>query len=435
MQPSFKKQEGTALLDKLDAKLNKLSEQYVKTNTFIHTLSRNRRHILTPLLSGITGLASDKTVSQLHSMLQNIDLRSQRNHLRTDAMLMNQQQITKSLNDTMQLVNFMKNSVSSQQKKLELTSSINTLFDRFHNSADELLNHYRDLFELIQNPTLLIQVLPNDDLVNIKKTISNHADITSNLHPLDISLISLLKMAKVELFTDKHEQTFYLMMIIPLFDPIPHKIKNFVDNRLISQSAADSQSFSIIDLWKQHKYTHDHDLLITDRRLIHRRKSDSWEEDLKTAAMSNLIADVIFITRTPQSLTINCGNKSTTYQMSDQPALAIYIPHSCSLSSELLYIPTHNYHASISITQSIHITQIKANMDFSTHPDTHKDLIIANLTDLSLFNDSTLISETCNLDFISWLKITATSISSSFILLIIFLIVLFCKGFTRHRYF
>ena len=261
-----------------------------------------------------------------------------------------------------------------------IQNSINSLLETFLTAADDILKHYNDQFLIIQNPTYLLQSLPTKDIAKIGKTIQSHADITSSSHSINSNLLTLLKMSHTELFTDKQQNILYLMVIIPLFDPAPHKIISFSRGHLITQPISDSHSFSTLDLWKQHKYTHDHDLLITERRLNYRRKYGSWEKDLDMAFQSSLIEDVIFITRTPQTFTINCGNKSTSYSMTNQLALAIHLPHDCSLSSEYLFIPTHNYHASISITQAIHIKQLKINSDFSIHPNVHKSLVIANLT-------------------------------------------------------
>ena len=107
------------LTTKLDKTIDLLLEQKQKTATVLHTLhSRRTRHLLTPLISSITGLASAKTVSQLHSILSKIDLRSQRNHLRSDEILLNQQKLTESLDDTINLVNEMRNSIITHQSSL-----------------------------------------------------------------------------------------------------------------------------------------------------------------------------------------------------------------------------------------------------------------------------------------------------------------------------
>ena len=222
------------------------------------------------------------------------------------------------------------------------------------------------------------------------------------------------------------------MIIIPLFNPTPHHILNFTSNHLITQPVSDTHTFSLLDLSLQHKFTHGHNLLITDRRLIHRRTSNSWNVDLSNAIKSKLLEDVIFITRSPQTINVNCGNNSKTFHMSDQIALAIHLPHDCSLSSELLSIPTHNYHASISISQTIHLKRIKSNIDFSTHPETHKDLLIAKLTDLSIFNDET-VTRNVSIDTITWLQISAISISISVILWLCSMTVLFFKGLSSNR--
>ena len=307
-----------------------------------------------------------------------------------------------------------------------MQSSINTLLETFLSASDDILKHYNDQFHIIQNPTYLIQSLPPQDLENIKKTIQNHADITSSDHSMSLNILTLLKMSHTEIFTDSHEKILYLMVIIPLFDPTPHKILSFSHNRLFTQPVSDSHSFSSLD-FSTHKYTHDHDLLITDRRLNYRRKSVSFEDDLNLASQSNLIDDVIFITRIPQTFTINCGNRSTSHKMSQQLALAIHLPHDCSLSSEYLHIPTHNYHASISITQAIHIKRLKINSAFSTLPTIHKQLVIANLTDLSLFNDAASPSH-CELESMTWIKISALCLSSSFIFWIFTIISFVIKG-------
>ena len=217
------------------------------------------------------------------------------------------------------------------------------------------------------------------------------------------------------------------MMIIGLFVPTPHHILNFTTNHLITQPVSDTHTFALLNLSKQHKFTHGHDLLITDRRLIHRRTSNSWKDDLSNAFKSQLLEDVIFITRVPQTIQINCGNNSKTFRMTDQKALAIHLPHECTLSSELLSIPTHNYHASISISQTIHLKRIKSDIDFSTHPETHKDLLIANLTNLSIFDDSP-INPTVSIDTITWLQISAISISTSIVLWLCSMTILFFKG-------
>ena len=248
---------------------------------------------------------------------------------------------------------------------------------------------------------------------------------------MNLNLMTLLKMCQTEIFTDPLENTLYLMFIIPLFDPAPHKILSFSQNQLVTQPVADSHSFSTLD-FSAHKFTHDHDLLITDRRLNYRRRSVSWSDDLELASLSKLIDDVVFITQKPQTFSINCGNRSTSYTMTNQLALAIHLPHECSLSSEHLYIPTHNYHASISISQVIHIKRLKLNPTHSTYHNVHKELVFANLTDLSLFNAVQTVPN-YELDSLTWLKLTAICISSSLGLWIIAAIAFFIKGCSTPR--
>ena len=284
----------------------------------------------------------------------------------------------------------------------------------------------------MQNPAYLYQTIPRADLVNIKRTIDNHAELTAGIHHISLDLLSLLKMSKVDLFADKRNKTLYLMIIIPLFDPAPHRILNFTSNHLIVQPTTDSHTFSLIASTNIDKYTHGHDLLITNRKLTHRRTSENWNHDLTLALQSRLIDDVIFLTKTRQNIEINCGNSSKLFQMSNQLAIAIYIPHDCSLSSELVTIPTHNYHASISISQTLHLKHIKSNIDFSTHPDIHKDLLFANLTSLSIFDDDTTYTS-CTLDFLTWIKISAICVSLSLFLWCCTISTLFIKGLKSHR--
>ena len=106
------------LLQRITPKIKALSAQLAKMNTIMNSLARFPRNLFTPLLSTLTGLASDKTVTQLKSIISNIDFRSQRNHLQTDSIILNQQKLASSLNQTITLVNDMQNSVRSQQKYL-----------------------------------------------------------------------------------------------------------------------------------------------------------------------------------------------------------------------------------------------------------------------------------------------------------------------------
>ena len=226
--------ENNPYIPKLDKTIKLLSDQKQKISSILQTLSRHTRHILTPILTSITGLASAKTVSQLHSILSKIDLRSQRNHIRSDELLLNQEKLTQTLDDSIKLVNKMSKSIISYQKNTMLDTSINTLINTFLDAANDILKHYDDQFHIIQNPTYLIQSLSTQDIANIEKTIKNHADITSSIHPINLNLLTLLKMSHAELFTDKQEKILYLMVLIPLFDPAPHKIINFSHNRLIT---------------------------------------------------------------------------------------------------------------------------------------------------------------------------------------------------------
>ena len=117
--------------------------------------------------------------------------------------------------------------------------------------------------------------------------------------------------------------------------------------------------------------------------------------------------------------------------MTNQLAIAIHIPHACSLTSELLSIPTHNYHAAININQVIHLAQIKSKLDFTPHSDTHPDLVIANLTDLTLFPETFTNQNNDKLNMTERIIIIAANVAISTFLWLAALAILFFKGFTR----
>ena len=329
-------------------------------------------------------------------------------------------------------VNDLLNLVHSQKTTQRIHSSLNRMVNTFSFAADEILTHYHDTLLLIHNPTFLIQMLPHEDLVRVKKTINNHAELKSNFNSPAIPLISLLRMSTAELFTDSNEKVLYLLFLIPLFDPTLHKIIKYDNNHVISQPLNDNHLFTSTALWQQTKFTHNHDLLISSRQLIHRRKHKEMNLDIQQSSKSYLIEDILFITKASQKFTINCKNKSTEYEMSAQIALAIYLPYDCSLSSELLTIPTHNYHATVSITQSIHLAHIRTNLNFSTHSDLHKDLTIANLTDFTLFGEA-IPPNPCTLTTTEWILIASLAISSSLATLLLVVLISFLKGLFSDR--
>ena len=123
-QPYKKLLKVNPLTSKLDKTINLLSDKKIRTKSVLHTLSHRKRHLLTPVLSSLTGLASAKTVSQLRSILSKVDLQSQRNHIRSDELLLNQQKLTDSLDDMIKLVNELSNSVITHQNSIRKTQTI-----------------------------------------------------------------------------------------------------------------------------------------------------------------------------------------------------------------------------------------------------------------------------------------------------------------------
>ena len=54
---------------------------------------KKKRHLLTPLLASITGLATEKSTKQLKNALMNLDMNEQKNHLITGILERNQKEI------------------------------------------------------------------------------------------------------------------------------------------------------------------------------------------------------------------------------------------------------------------------------------------------------------------------------------------------------
>ena len=190
-------QNVLSIVSKLDKKLSQLGDQLDKTSTFTHSLPRKPRHLLTPMFASITGLASSKSLSQLRNLVTSIDLNSQRNHLKSDALLLNQHKLSLNLQHTMVTVNELMNLVHSQKTTQKIYSSLNRMVNSFSTAADEILSHYHDTLLLIQNPTFLIQMLPYEDLERVRKTISNHAELKSNFNVPAIPLFSLLRTSQL----------------------------------------------------------------------------------------------------------------------------------------------------------------------------------------------------------------------------------------------
>ena len=372
--------------------------------------NRKRRHILTPIIASLTGLASAKTTTQLKNMLQDVNLDLQKNHLITDILIKNQALLKDSINQSLQTINSMNSKMENIVKNTRDSFHAISAANNFRKLVAITTTHYQSILRLNSNHMEIFNILDAQHLIEIEKSIANHAEANSGSHS-KTSLIGIFKTAEMEIITGDNDEIL-IAYIIPLIDNQKFHIEAFYDNNLILQTKVDQETFTIAD-----PSNIDHilssNIILTNRPIFYFRKSQSWKQDFELAQKSILIENTLFVTRGPTGIMkISCNNGSQGLLESNSAIVAVLIPQDCSISTNSLKIKKYPYNAKIDIAQDLHIKKlVHDSSSIKAYPNVHKDLHLMNLTAFPTFQRSYNKHSTIQMElsYMNWLMILTST--------------------------
>ena len=411
IQKAFNNNPGSRTLSNmLSDDIEVLVDLKSKMSLFKSGLSKNKekRHILTGILSSLTGLASKKTTNQILNMVNSIDLNVQRNHLVSDILEKNQQTIINAINQSLSTINNMRSTLSNSIKNSRTNSFALITVNKFRKLAEQTIRHYESILRLSQNHMELFNLVTADKLSEIQLAFSNHAEISNNIPP-KTSLVALIKESYVEIIITPDNQIL-ITYSIPLVERSSYHIQTFHDNRIILQTYEDSEIFTTIgteDIKKSHGDT----IILTKRPLLHIKQHRDWESNLKQASQSILIEDVLLISNASLGpISIICNNGTHTHDHQSPHRLALVLPHDCSLTSSTLKIKASSFKASLNIQQNMNIKKASFHSEDSYNvPDVHSDLKLMNLTKTPTHSFNTRLTTANGISTREWAIVLALS--------------------------
>ena len=349
--------------------------------------NRKRRHILTPIIASLTGLASAKTTTQLKNMLQDVNLDLQKNHLITDILYKNQELLKDSINQSLQTINSMNSKMENVVKNTRDSFHAISAANNFRKLVAQTTLHYQSILRLNSNHMEIFNILDAQHLIEIEKSLANHAEANSGSHSKS-SLIGIFKTAEMEIITGENDEIL-IAYIIPLIDSQKFHIEAFYDNNLILQTKVDQETFTIANPTTIN-HINSNNIILTDRPIFHFRKSRSWKKNFETAQKSMLIENTLLVTHGPTGIMkISCNNGSQGILESNSAIVAVFIPQDCSISTNSLKIKKYPYNAKIDISQDLQIKKlVHDSSSVKAYPDIHKDLHLMNLTAFPTFQKS-----------------------------------------------
>ena len=369
-----------ALMIKED--IDSLVDLKQKMSLFKHGLQpndRSKRHILTPLLSSLSGLASKRTTNQIQNMLRGIDLTVQKNHMIYGVLETNQNSLIKSINQSISAINNVEGKMINNLKAITATSLAISAANHFRKLTFNTLQHYEAIMRLPQNHLEIFNIVNSSKLNDIETAFSNHAEISKNIPP-QTSLVSLFKEAFVEiLITNKNN--IIITYMIPLVEEDTYYISSFHKNSLILQTKTDNEIFTTTHILEI-DHIRGNSITLLNRPIIYIRNSNDFKNDIISSTNSVLIHDVLLVSNnTLGTATINCENGTYSFNHPDSYILAIFIPHEFSLSSSKIKIKATTFKAKISIHQDLHLEKLASEAITITNlPHIHPQLSLMNLT-------------------------------------------------------
>ena len=313
--------------------------------------NKQKRHLLTPILSSITGLATKKSTQQLKDALMNLNMNQQKNHLVTGILERNQKEIYQAVE-----VNF--NAIKAIEKGLNANSIEKHTYryameaaDKFRQITQQVTKHYEAIMRATENKMETFNILSIDKLSEIENSLANYANVGDNI-PQHASIISLVRNANFEIIISEDNQIM-LTYLIPLVDKETYYIKHLHKNQIILQNNADGDTYTTTDLDKIN-IIHGDTVTITERPIIHYRQHSNWMTEIKSAPKATLRDNTLLIADIPAGkIQINCRNGSSQYYHSGKYTLALRLDHSCSVTTPNFKIKATKHHSNVNIKQEL----------------------------------------------------------------------------------
>ena len=237
----------------------------------------------------------------------------------------------------------------------------------------ELESYYDSVSRTSNDPTNSIDVLSFEDLskINSKMTLpSNQQGLPS------LSLLENLKLATVSTFVSatKGELSLHVHIQFKLFHKDPYHLMSSSNQRL-ALSTDKSTNYIVIDATNGILFTKGNQIYLKGRHIVHHKKSDIWEDDVKHSARNNLISNTILTITKEIKILVSCQDERTSATI---PANSIVnIPYGCSIASDSFEIPKLRSTSSISIEYNLQFLRLSHGHNVTHIKDIREAAMVA----------------------------------------------------------
>lgn len=342
---------------------------------------KKKRHLLTPILASITGLATEKSTKQLKNALMNLDMNEQKNHLITGILERNQKEIYQAVDKNIASIKAIEKGLNANTIEKHAYRYAMVVTEKFRRITQQITKHYESIMRSTENKMEIFNILGFTKLKEIENALYNYAEVGDNI-PKDASIMSLIKNAEFEmLITDDNQ--IMMSYIIPLVDKEVYHIKHLQENKIILQNNIDGDTYTTMDV-DTIKMIHGNTVIIPERPIIHYRKQNDWNSEIETASKVSLKDNTLLIADIPGGkLQITCQNGSNQYQHSGTHTIAMRLKHSCSLVTPNFKIKATKHYHNINIRQELLIKCTIARANTTTLLK-ETDTMIMNLTKIPM---------------------------------------------------
>ena len=420
------KRSARKYMDEISKDMRVLSDIKSKMKLFRSEWSKDKekRHILSPLLSKLTGLATKKTTQQLRNALMKVNMNQQKNHMITGILERNQKEIYQAVEKDMDAIRTLEKNLNANTIEKHTYRYAMEAARNFRRITQQVTKHYEALLRATENKMETFNILSTDKLDEIELALSNYADVGDNI-PQDASIISLVKNAKFEIIITKDNQIM-LTYFIPLVDKETYYIKHLHENQVLLQNNADGDTYTTIDL-DMINTIHGNTVTISERPILHYRKHNSWGNERELTKKATLRDNTLLIADIPAGkIQITCRNGSNEYRHSGEHTLAIHLELSCSLTTPNFKIKATKLLSSLNIKQELTLeSTMKQAETVKLLPETRTTIMnLTKIPDALNSQESLFMATITSKEWISSAIISITITATPW--LILFLIG-FCK--------